>query len=148
MIAGGRWKPPDLVAQVPAPAKSFCLLNVFKWSRYWGQLCAQLSSALEVTLQPARSVRLTQSIFSLPETVTNIPSRGWVHLQHYDEAAPLASQPGLSSTQRPVLLNWEVCRFLGAAAWMHLKNRVPPLAPCNSFLSSLRHRVVLRLCLG
>lgn len=127
MITGGRGKPPDLVTQVPAPVKSFSLLNVFKWSQYWGQLCAQLSSALEVTLQPARSVRLTRSIFSLPETVTNIPSGGWVHLQHYDEAAPLAGQPGLSSTQRPVLLNWEVCRFLGAAARMHLKNRAPTL---------------------
>lgn len=63
MIAGGRWKPPYLVTQVPAPAKSFSLLNVFKWSQHWGQLCAQASSALEVILQPARECAIDTVYF-------------------------------------------------------------------------------------
>lgn len=125
MTAEGCWKPCDLDTQVTAPAKSFSRLNVFKWSQYWGQPCAQLSSALEVTLQPAREcVQLTRSIFSLPDIVTNIPSRGWACLRHSNEAA---RQPGLSSTRRPVGLNWEVCCFLEVAAQRHRESGIYPL---------------------
>lgn len=63
MTAEGCWEPHDLDTQVPAPVKSFSLINVFKWSQYWGQLCAQPSSALEVTLQPARECAIDTVYF-------------------------------------------------------------------------------------